>query len=99
VNLAITTCRRLPVPIPPLSEQAAACEVAMRALSNVDAAAVTVRALALRATALRQSVLKSAFCGELVAQDPTGESSAALLERIVDERAATGRGRNTKEAA
>jgi type I restriction enzyme S subunit len=39
------------------------------------------RALA-RADALRQSVLKQAFSGHLVAQDPADEPAAALLGRI-----------------
>ena len=40
-----------------------------------------------RSTALRQSILKKAFTGQLVPQDPTDESASALLERIRMERA------------
>jgi type I restriction enzyme, S subunit len=40
-----------------------------------------------RSAALRQSILKKAFTGELVPQDPTDEPASALLERIRKERA------------
>ena len=42
-----------------------------------------------RSAALRQSILKKAFTGQLVPQDPTDEPASALLERIRAERAAT----------
>ena len=41
-----------------------------------------------RRAALRQSILKKAFTGQLVAQDPSDEPASALLERIRAERAA-----------
>jgi len=39
-----------------------------------------------RSAALRQSILKKAFTGQLVPQDPTDEPASALLERIREER-------------
>jgi len=41
-----------------------------------------------KSEALRQSILKKAFAGELVPQDPNDESAAELLARIRAERAA-----------
>ena len=39
-----------------------------------------------RSAALRQSILKKAFTGQIVPQDPTDEPASALLERIREER-------------
>jgi type I restriction enzyme, S subunit len=39
-----------------------------------------------RATALRQSILKRAFEGKLVPQDPTDEPASVLLDRIRQQR-------------
>ena len=40
-----------------------------------------------RRAALRQSILKKAFTGQLVPQDPSDEPASALLERLREERA------------
>ncbi len=54
-----------------------------------------------KAEALRQSVLKRAFKGKLVPQDPSDEPAFELLARIRAERATVprSRGRKRKEAA
>ena len=42
----------------------------------------------IKSEALRQSILKKAFSGQLVPQDPNDEPAAVLLERIRAEKAA-----------
>ena len=55
----------------------------------VDKLEATVEANLKQAGSLRQSILKQAFSGELVPQDPDDEPARLLLERIRAERQAT----------
>ena len=57
----------------------------LSALSNIEA---DIDLNLQKAEALRQSILKKAFAGELVPQDPADEPAAALLARIRAEREA-----------
>ncbi len=59
-----------------------------RRLSVVDKLEETAEASLKQANALRQSMLKRAFSGELVPQNPDDEPASALLERIKEEREA-----------
>lgn len=52
-----------------------------------------------RSAALRQSILKKAFTGQLVPQDPTDEPASALLERIREERDASASAPKKKTAS
>ena len=80
----------------------------LRCLANQAQAAfdqeANVRKALKQSTAQRQNILRAAFSGQLVPQDPHDEPASALLERIRAERAAQGavkkpRGRKAKEAA
>ena len=51
-------------------------------LSEADQLDQTLATALQQADALRQAILKKAFCGQLVAQDPNDEPATALLERI-----------------
>ena len=78
----------VPVPLPPLAEQRRIVAEVERRLSVVQQAEATVEASLARAERLRQSILKQAFSGKLVPQDPGDEPASALLERIRAEREA-----------
>jgi len=78
--------KQMPVPLPPLAEQEQIVAEVERRLSVADDAAARVAAGLKRAARLRQSILKRAFAGALVPQDPTDEPASALLERIAAER-------------
>ncbi|MBI2710286.1 MAG: hypothetical protein HYX34_11415 [Actinobacteria bacterium] len=87
-NLSLRTLIPLPVALPPLEEQARIVAEVERHMSFIDACGRAVDAALVRSAALRRSILKSAFEGRLVPQDPTDEPASVLLERIRDERAA-----------
>jgi type I restriction enzyme S subunit len=76
------------IPLPPQEEQARIVTEIERQLSFVDACERAVDAGLARSAALRRSVLKAAFEGRLVPQDPSDEPASVLLERIRAERAA-----------
>ena len=78
----------LVVPLPPLAEQRRIVAEVERRLSVIQQAEAAVEASLIRAERLRQSILKQAFSGKLVPQDPSDEPASVLLERIRAERAA-----------
>ena len=87
-KLTQTALNHIPVPLPPLAEQRRIVAEVERRLSVVQQAEVAVEAGLVRAERLRQSILKLAFSGKLVPQDPDDEPASVLLERIRAEREA-----------
>jgi type I restriction enzyme S subunit len=79
----------LPVPVAPFAEQGVIGQEVERLLSIIEEAESQVQANLKRSARLRQSILKRAFEGRLVPQDPTDEPADKLLERIRQERTAT----------
>ena len=77
----------LPFPLPPLPEQQAIVSEVEFRLSVADEVEETITAELKRAEQLRQSILKKAFSGKLVPQDPNDEPASVLLERIKAEKA------------
>lgn len=88
-NVSLTACRYLPIPIPPMPEQQRIVAEVERQMSFLDACERAVDVGLARSSALRRSVLKAAFEGRLVPQDPSDEPASVLLERIRAERAAS----------
>lgn len=85
-NINLKTLSGVNVPLPPLAEQHRIVAEADRRLSVVDELEASVEANLKRAERLRQSILKRAFEGKLVPQDPNDEPASVLLERIRAER-------------
>ncbi|MGE3109331.1 MAG: restriction endonuclease subunit S [Phycisphaerales bacterium] len=88
LNLTKTRFRSLMVPLPPLPVQSAIVEAVTERLSQIDALEAEVGRGLARASRLRQSILKTAFEGRLVPQDPADEPTSVLLERIRNDRVA-----------
>lgn len=88
-KVSLARFRSVGIPLAPLAEQERIADEMSRLYSDssqVDRAVVgTLRRIA----RLRQAILKWAFDGRLVDQDPTDEPASALLERIKAERAST----------
>jgi type I restriction enzyme S subunit len=74
-------------PLPPLPEQHKIVEEIERRFSVADEIEKTVEQSLRQAQRLHQSILKRAFEGKLVPQDPTDEPAEKLLERIKAEKA------------
>ncbi len=89
-HLNVRDVKRLLIPVPSISEQARMLMEVERDLSFVEACEQAIdEGLLVRSAALRRSVLKAAFEGKLVPQDPADEPASTLLDRIRHEREAT----------
>ena len=86
-NVNGTKLAAMPIPLPPLAEQRRIVAEVERRISVIQQAEATTEASLKRAERLRQSILKRAFEGQLVPQDPDDEPASVLLERIKRERA------------
>lgn len=77
----------LAVPVPPMDEQASIVQILSEAEQEAAAQSKAIDLLLKQSSAQRQNILRAAFAGELVPQDPNDEPARVLLERIRAERA------------
>ncbi len=75
-------------PLPSLDEQEAIAEAVEDQLSVIDHLEADLDIKLRTAQSLRQAILRHAFTGQLVPQDPNDESASKLLKRIAAEREA-----------
>lgn len=92
------------VPLPPLNEQQQLVEAISNMLLAHNQVEEALSLLQQQSSAQRQNILRAAFSGQLVPQDPNDEPAPDLLARIRAERAAQAparkpRGRRAQEAA
>lgn len=86
-NLTLEVCRSLPIPLPPKGEQQELLERLDFSLDSMSSQANSIELALKQTTAQRQNILRAAFAGQLVPQDPNDEPATLLLERIRAERA------------
>ena len=74
--------KALPIHLCSKSEQIEIVARLSSQLSSIDSAVSEIDEYLTRITVLRQTILKKAFSGRLVAQDPNDEPASVLFERI-----------------
>ena len=87
-TLSVGKIAKIPVPVAPLLEQKKAIEILAEQLAGSEAKEQSVMFAHKQSAAQRQNILRAAFAGQLVPQDPADEPASVLLERIRAERAA-----------
>ncbi len=96
--------KKTPIPLAPESEQKALLELLEEQLVAINGLELPTERSLKQSTAQRQNILRAAFAGQLVPQDPNDEPASVLLDRIRAERAAQAtlkkpRGRKARELA
>ena len=86
VGLGLDDIRAVNIPICPIKEQSRIVAEIESRLSVCDKLEESITQSLLQSEALRQSILKKAFEGKLVPQDPNDEPASVLLTRIRAER-------------
>jgi len=87
-NIGIASIEKFVFPLCSYREQTKIVEILESHLSVLDKQEKQIEDSLLASESLRQSILKKAFSGQLVAQDPNDEPAAVLLERIKAEKTA-----------
>jgi type I restriction enzyme S subunit len=85
-NIGMGSITKEAVPLPPINEQDYIVSECQRLFSIIDESEKIIESELKRSKSLRQSILKKAFEGELVPQDPSDEPASILLERIKAEK-------------
>ena len=89
-NINLNILENLNIPYCSLNEQQIIVQEIETRLSVADKLEETITQSLQQAEALRQSILKKAFEGKLVPQDPNDEPASKLLERIKAEKTTQG---------
>ena len=82
IGLGLDDIKSVNIPLPPLPEQNEIVAEIDRHLTIIDRLNYIVSKNLKRSVRTRQSILKKAFSGEIVPQDPDDEPASALIEKI-----------------
>jgi type I restriction enzyme S subunit len=86
-NISQSKLRALRLPVPPELERKQLLDAWRTVSTRISATLREISTGRTAATALRQSILKAAFSGQLVPQDPRDEPASALLARLAAQAA------------
>ena len=87
-NINLEILSKVVLPLPPLSEQLRIVEKLDELNNRIKSQSSDIEQSLKQSAAQRKNILRAAFAGELVPQDPNDEPASVLLERIQAERAA-----------
>ena len=85
-NLSLQNVADFPIPLPSLQEQEQIVSQIEQGFSLIENSQRIVNSTLQTLETMRMSVLKQAFQGKLVPQDPNDEPASVLLERIKKEK-------------
>ena len=98
-NIGQDRIRNIIIPVFSEAEQAEIVQILDSRLDAAEKLNAELESALTRAEVLRQSILKKAFAGQLVSQDPDDEPASVLLARIRAERAEAPARRRAKRVA
>ncbi|HRI93838.1 MAG TPA: restriction endonuclease subunit S, partial [Accumulibacter sp.] len=88
-NISLSTLLTMPIPLPPVEEQDQVLSELESAIGTADRLYEASELPMKQCIAQRQNILRAAFSGQLVPQDPADEPADALLARIRASRSVT----------
>jgi type I restriction enzyme S subunit len=97
-RISLSDLTPLAIPLPTQREQEEIVDIVEDQLSIVDHLEAELDSKLEAAQALRQAILRHAFAGQLVPQDPDDEPASELLARIAREREARSNGAGPRRA-
>ncbi|MFD7464102.1 restriction endonuclease subunit S [Streptomyces tendae] len=97
-HLSAKRLKKVEFPVPPLEVQKQLVQRCDELLTGIAAMDQQVETGLRRGKALRAALLRQAFTGGLVSQDPAEEPAAVLLDRIAAERASTAKPKRERKA-